>query len=133
MTDEEAPAETDGTAAFAQVSDLADRWHALTDAETTKAKVLLEDASQKLRDDYPDAVAAASPMTLKRIVCAMVKRAMTVGDDMAGISQHSETDGPFNASFTYSNPDGDLYLTKSEKKSLGVGVQKAFHIDLGGE
>jgi hypothetical protein len=124
--------ESESTTAFATTEDLEKRWHTLTNAEKSKAEVLLDDASQKLRDDYPKQVEAASPLTLTRIVCQMVKRAMTVGDEMAGISQHSETDGPFNDSFTYSNPDGDLYLTKAEKRSLGVGVQRAFHVDMGG-
>lgn len=128
-----ADGETDSTAAYADVKDLEDRWHTLTDAERLKATVLLGDASLKLKARYPDAVGSADPALLKVIVCNMVKRAMTAGDDVAGISQRSETTGPFANTYTYSNPDGDLYITKSELKDLGVGVQQAFHVELGGE
>jgi hypothetical protein len=40
-----------------------------------------------------------------------------------------ETTGPFSRSFNYSNPTGDLYLTKAERRLLGGGVQRAGSID----
>ena len=48
----------------------------------------------------------------------------------AGVSQHTETAGSYSESISYSNPAGDLYLTSAEKKSLGVGCQRAFSIDM---
>lgn len=47
-----------------------------------------------------------------------------------GVSSMSTTDGPFTQQFSYANPQGDLYLTKTERKSLGVGVGRAFEVDL---
>ena len=52
--------------------------------------------------------------------------------DRAGVSQSTQTAGSFSESMSYSNPDGDLYLTSAERKSLGKGVQTAFHIHMGG-
>lgn len=126
---EETTTESDETTAFAQVSDLEDRWHTLTEAEKTKANALLSDATQLIKDMVPKWADIATA-TLKAIVCAMVKRAML--NDDGGITTQSQTTGPFSESFTYANPSGDLYLTKSEKQRLRGGSQTAFHIDLGG-
>ena len=115
---------------FAQVPDLESRWHALTESEKTQAEVLLSDASQLIVDTMPGYV-SASALTLTGIVCAMVKRAMLAGDN-AGVSSTQQTTGPFNESVSYTNPLGDLYLTKAEKQRMGRGVQKAFSVDMSG-
>ena len=115
--------------AFATVDDLAARWRALSDAEKAQASVLLDDASDLIRTTcrtYAD----ADPSTLKRIACAVVKRAMLAGEDVAGVSQHTETAGSYSESYSYSNPAGDLYLTKAEKVSLGLQRQRFFSVDM---
>jgi hypothetical protein len=116
--------------AFATVDDLQARWHSLTEAEQAQATTLLSDASQLIVDTMPGYV-SASALTLTGIVCAMVKRAMLAGDN-AGVSSTQQTTGPFNESVSYTNPLGDLYLTKAEKQRLGRGVQKAFSVDMSG-
>lgn len=113
---------------FAQTVDLEARWHTLTASEQAQATVLIGDASQMIIDTCPR-YATASTGTLKAIVCAMVKRAMLAGDS-AGISSTQQTAGPFNESYNYANPLGDLYLTKAEKQRLGEGVQHAFSLDM---
>lgn len=113
---------------FAQTTDLEARWHALTASEQAQAKVLIDDASQMVIDTCPR-YATASTATLKSIVCTMVKRAMLAGDN-AGISSTQQTAGPFNESYNYANPLGDLYLTKAEKQRLGKGTQRAFSVDM---
>lgn len=121
-------------AAFATHSDLAARWRSLSTGEQTRATTLLGDASAELRaldntidqrieDDLLDADIP------KRVVCQMVKRAM-IGDANEGLNQFSETTGPFTNSGTFANPNGDLYLTKNERKLLGIGKGRAFSIDL---
>lgn len=123
---------------FATPDELAKRWHGLTDEETRSATELLADASDKIRQRVPEANdpkwVAAHRRTLARICCAMVKRAMQ--QDSAGVpggvSQTSETVGPFASSYSWSNPDGNLYLTKEELKDLGVARQQAFAIDMCG-
>lgn len=37
-----------------------------------------------------------------------------------GVSQTSQTAGPYTQSFSFSNPYGDLFMTASEKKMLGL-------------
>jgi hypothetical protein len=115
---------------FATVDDLQARWHALTESEKTQAEVLLSDASDKIITVCPR-YENLRPLTLTRITCAMVQRAMSISDDvLSGATQHSETTGPMTDSWSYSNPDGALYLKKQELHDLGVGVQKAFSIDM---
>ena len=116
---------------FATVDDLAARWRVLTDSEKRQAETLLDDASDLIRAECPR-YADASLLTLKRIACAIAKRSMLAGADAAGISQSSQTAGPFTESLTYANPAGDLYLTNAEKRSLGCKRQRAFTIDLSG-
>jgi hypothetical protein len=52
----------------------------------------------------------------------MVKRAMQQlsSGTPEGVTQSSESTGPFANSYTWSNPDGNIYLTKEELRDLGV-------------
>jgi len=119
--------------AFATTGDLVARWRPLSTAETTRAAVLLEDASQKILDEDKHGVLAdltAPTNTLKRIVCAMVKRAMPSTDSEGPpVTQQQWGSGPFNASTTFATPSGDLYLTKSERRDLGFSKQRAAGVD----
>lgn len=110
--------ESSDTGRFAEVSDLEARWHALTASERERAERLLDDASDLMRTTCPN-WRNATDLTLERICCAVVRRAMLASDETAGVSQHTQTAGSYSESFSYSNPDGDLYLTRSEKESLG--------------
>jgi len=122
-------------AAFASATDLAARWRPLTPAEETMADTLLGDASLIVRSECPDVDArlstippALDPDVPKMVVCAMVKRAMIAGVDVEGVTNTQQTAGPFSQSMTYSNPMGNLYLTKAERKLLGCGGQEAFTV-----
>lgn len=117
---------------FATHGDLEDRWRTLSAAERDRADVLLADASALVRDLAPS-VGDLDPGTPKAIVCAMVKRVMQGPVDMDGVTQTQQTAGPFSQGVSFANPSGDLYLTKLEKRRLGVGVQRAFTIDLVGD
>lgn len=117
---------------FATVSDLVARWRPLDAVEAVQAEVLLGDASQLIRDERRD-LTEVSPLTLKAVTCAVVKRAMVVDDESIGVSSLQSTTGPFSDSRSFSNPMGDLYLTKAEKLRLGGGRQRAFMVDLGPE
>ncbi|MCT6899799.1 MAG: phage Gp19/Gp15/Gp42 family protein [Bifidobacterium sp.] len=120
-------AEDGKEAPFASSDDLKARWPDLSNTEV--AETLLSDASQLIRDTCPG-WAHASEATLKAIVCAMVKRAMIAGSDNAGLSSTQETTGPFSQTWNFSNPTGDLYLTRTEKQRLGQGRQRAFSISM---
>lgn len=107
--------------AYATVSDLEARWRALTADEEGRASVLLDDAAAILDTlsvfDSSDPNVAAN---LKMVSCNMVIRAMSSSADTVGMSQGSMTAGPYTQSWTFANPSGDMYLTRMEKRLLGV-------------
>ncbi|MDU0349236.1 Gp19/Gp15/Gp42 family protein [Actinomyces sp. MRS3W] len=120
-------------ATFATPADLAARWRPLTDTEQARAQVLLEDATDMIKTEFPR-WNEASEATLRRVTVAVVKRAMIAGqgtgaDALGPVSAQSTTVGPFSESFTYANPTGDMYLTKAERRALRGGAG-AFEIDL---
>lgn len=93
------------------------------------AEKLLERAST-LIDDVIGSGAKPSEATLKGICCAMVERALApLGTDMYGVTQYSQTAGPYSGSMTYSNPMGELYLTREERRRLTRGTSAIFGID----
>lgn len=114
--------------AFATVSDLEARWRPLTEAERVSAQVLIADASQLIIDER-GSTSDVSTGTLKRVVCAIVKRAMA-GPGGIGVESLQTMAGPYQESVKYSNPTGDLYLTRAERKALGMVGQRAFEVDL---
>lgn len=108
--------------AYALVTDIEARWRDLTTTEEARAGVLIDDASAMLDRlvavDPNDAEQAA---LLKMVCCNMVIRAMSATDsDIFGVSQTSMTAGPYSQSMSYVNPSGDMYLTRTEKRLLGV-------------
>ena len=105
---------------FASVQDLKDRWPGFPPGADRHATVLLEDASQLILDTVPGA-SRAPEATLRRVTCAMVRRAMNVPDNLDGISQVSQTVGGVSQSITPINGGSDLYLTKAEKAAIGAG------------
>ena len=107
---------------YAEVSDLEARWRTLTDDEQAKASVLLEDASALIDSmGEVDSSDPASAKLLCAVTCNVVQRAMSSASmDSFGVTQQSMTAGPYTQSWSYSNPTGDLYLTRAEKKSLGL-------------
>src|SRR5690625_1211068 len=113
---------------FATVTDLQARWPDMPPGSHEHAETLLEDASQFMVDLVPSTM-DARPGTRRRIVCAVVRRAI---DSTAGMSQMSLGTGPFNVSQSPSNPHGDFYLTRNERRALGDGQQKAFSLSVGG-
>ena len=57
---------------------------------------------------------------LETVACAMVHRSMMAGS-YAGLSSVSQGAGGYTASVGVYNPGGDLYLTRNERKALGIG------------
>lgn len=113
---------------FATLEELRNRWPDRPDHEDTYLTTQLEDASQFILDVVPEA-ANATPSTRRRIVCAVIRRALKV-DQFAGLEQIQASTGPFAQSFKPTNPNGDYYLTAQEKKALGAGRQQAFSVGL---
>lgn len=119
--------------AFAVYTDVAARWRTLSATEQTQATVLLGDASAIVRSEAPavDVRIAAGTLDadlVKAVVAGMVKRAM-LASDVEGISAQQEIAGPFQRQQTFSNPLGNLYLTKQDKRLLGMSA-RPFMIDM---
>ena len=110
--------------AFAEVSDIEARWRSLSTDEKSRAGVLIEDASAMLSALVDvDANDQQQAELLNTVCCNMVIRAMAQSNmDTFGVSQSAITAGPYTQSFSYSNPSGDMYLTKLEKKLLKVSI-----------
>ena len=108
--------------AFADVSDIENRWRELTTDEQDRASVLIDDASAMLAAQVEiDAADTAQIELLKIVTCSMVIRAMSATEaDSYGANSMTMTAGPYSQSWNYSNPTGDMYLTKYEKKLLGI-------------
>lgn len=104
--------------AFATVNDLESRWRTMDASEKKRAAILLEDAAAIIAASLEqsgvevaedDEIQAAN---LVRVSCAMVQRAMAQGD---GEQEHAWGGN------IVANPSGDLYLSKADRKSLGIG------------
>ena len=57
---------------------------------------------------------------LETVACAMVHRSMMAGS-YAGLSSVSQGAGGYTASVGVYNPGGDMFLTRNERKALGIG------------
>ena len=107
--------------AFAEVSDIEARWRELSEDEAARAEVLLDDASVMLSSLVTVDGSAEQAGLLKQVTCNMVIRAMSAsGADTFGAESMSMTAGPYSQSWQYANPSGDMYLTKLEKRLLGI-------------
>lgn len=108
--------------AYAEVSDIETRWRDLSTDEEARATALIDDASAMLAELVDIRNGDEQQEELLKIVCCnMVIRAMSASEfDAFGASQMSMTAGPYMQQFTYANPSGDMYLTKMEKRLLGI-------------
>ena len=106
--------------AFATVDDYQARYGEVDDAK--RLALLLDDATAFISSqsgfarDPDDSTQAAN---LVRVACAVVHRSLSAGD-LAGIQSYSEGAVGYTASVTPYNPSGDFYLTKAERRSLGI-------------
>lgn len=123
-------------APYATLEDLKKHWPGMPVSSEAEGEQKLIEASITLRQLYPglDAQVAKGtldPAVLTLIVCRMVKRALLAGiNDVEGVASRNETAGGVTMGFSFSNPNGNLYLTKDDKALLGGGKagRKAFTI-----
>ena len=107
--------------AYATYQDVEARWRPLSTEEQERCSVLLDDAAAVLDSLCKvDAADDAQAELLDMVSCNMVIRCMSAAADAFGVSQQSMTAGPYTQQWTYSNPSGDMYLTKMEKRLLGI-------------
>ncbi|TGY72669.1 hypothetical protein E5332_05640 [Enterorhabdus sp. NM05_H27] len=125
---EDAPA-PDAPAApepFAKVEDFRARCD--TAAEDARVAAALEDASALLRSlfrrrhgrPWEPGVCPDFDDNARSVCCAAASRAVDVPGGMAGVTQMSETAGPFTASASFGAASGSLYVTKGERERLGL-------------
>lgn len=112
--------------AFATYEDVEGRWRTLTADEQTRATSLLDDAAVilsgmvTLEEGNREQAAA-----LRLVSCNMVIRSMVASESGAfGVDELQATMGPFGQTAHFANPHGDMYLTKLDKKLLGIGGGK---------
>lgn len=110
--------------AFADVSDIESRWRELSTDEEARATTLIDDASAMLSALVAvDETDEEQAELLKMVCCNMVIRAMSASEyDAFGASQMSMTAGPYSQQWTYANPSGDMFITKMEKRLLGIST-----------
>lgn len=65
---------------------------------------------------------------LTRVACSVARRSEDAGD-LAGVSNYSQSAVGISASVTLANPAGDFYLTKAEKRSIGIGSGRVGQTD----
>lgn len=119
---------------LAACSDYALRYGEPESAERVAA--LLEDASAMTLAAYRRHFGCAWELgacpdfdaNAKAVCCAVVARAVNVPSGMFGVTQMTQTGGPYSESFTAANPTGDLYLTKSDLERLGLSGTRVFSI-----
>lgn len=110
--------------AFADVSDIESRWRELSTDEEARANTLIDDASAMLSALVAvDETDEEQAELLKMVCCNMVIRAMSASEyDAFGASQMTMTAGPYSQQWTYTNPSGDMFITKMEKRLLGIST-----------
>lgn len=114
---------------YATVEELEARWRTLSAPERVRADVLLQDAAVRIDIECPPTIPVTDEAARKIISCEMVKRAMANPAGI-GVTQYSETTGPFTDQVTYANPSGDMYLTKADRRLLRCGSQVAFTVPM---
>lgn len=119
--------------AYATYEDLEARWRPLTTDDQGRADILLGDAAVRLDVECPP----SDPITVQEaharliVSCEMVKRAMANPGGI-GVTSTQQGAGPYQETNQFSNPTGDLYLTKADRKMLACG-QRAFTISMASE
>lgn len=114
--------------AFATVDDYIARYGEVEDAN--KLECLLLDASNYLKalyfseygEEYKQDERILFDLNAAAVTCAIVARMLNVPSGMEGVSQTSQSADVYSASYTFANPTGDFYLTKSDKERLGIGA-----------
>lgn len=126
-------------APFANATDYIDRGYSVQAWPTEEVLTMkLAEASRYLRSPrvYPtiDADIAAEildPELVKDVVCAMVNRAAPVEGTPAGAESTQMGVDIFQRTTKFGGGGANqLYLTKEDRKKLGIGGQRAYSVDL---
>lgn len=110
---------------YASIEDLESRFKPLDPFEKNKAAALLSDAAVIIRAEMASAGVLIDPndadqaSALRYVNCSLVKRALSAGID-AAVTQASITTGPFSKQLTFANPTAEMFLTKQDRRLLGI-------------
>ena len=123
--------------AYATTADVEARWRPLSPAEATQAAALLDDAAVVIRAACPDIAdritdGLLDPSVPKLISVRLVKRVMSAAasSGFEGVTNLSQTAGPFSQNTSFANPLGEMFLTKADRRLLGCGGAQAFTVDM---
>lgn len=110
--------------AYADLGDIEIRLQReLSASEEATAEALIDAASAALKKLVAIEPGSEEQAELLKFVCTnMVCRVMAPGMDIFGASQASMTAGAYTQSVTFNTPLGDMYMTKLEKKLLGISA-----------
>lgn len=118
---------------YATVEDYEARYGEVNDRN--RVETLLQDASAFI-DSQPGLSVDPSDQTqaanLTRVCCAVVHRSLVSGP-YAGLSSVSQSAVGISASASVYNPGEDFYLTKADRRSLGIGTGRVGMTDPYGE
>lgn len=110
---------------YASIKDLRLHWPDLPDHLIAEAEQKLKEASTEIRALYPQTDQRIKNGELSGDVAMlvtnrMVKRALNRADtDLPdGVTQFQSTVGPFAQSMSFSNADGNVYLSAADKRLL---------------
>ena len=111
---------------YATVEDYELRYGVLSDEDKEKVTTRLLDATAIIKTNGGiDNPKDEEKYAYKAVCCSMVHRVVISPSWSAmGVTQHSQTAGPFTESYSFGNPNGDLYLTSSERKTLKLKGMK---------
>ena len=101
--------------AYASYTDYEARYGTLTPAQQSLVTMRLADAAVIL-DSLVDTSGVCSDEHLQD----RLKVVSSEAEGSVGVSNTSYTMGPFSQSATYANPSGDMYLTATERRMLGI-------------
>lgn len=97
-------------------------------ADEARLTVLLADASaillsayeRRYGEPYAEGAHQAFDRAAAAVACLMVNRVLTAPESLLGATQYSQGAGGYTASVTYGSAMGEMYLSKSDLKRLGL-------------
>ena len=122
---------------FATIDDLEAEWRPLSPEESETAERRLATASlliRRLKPSMDDEIADDEVLreVVTFVVCDMVKNSMNTAEVPHGVSQFTNSTGPFSQTMQFSNPGENLYFKKMHRRLLGLD-EESFTVDLLGD
>lgn len=119
----------DKPSTWATFEDLAVRSADLAEGDRPRATAYLEDATALIDGELENAgitldeePTEAYKARLKAVCCRVCLRALS--GSMDGVKGYSLGADVFKESWEYSNPSGDLYLTETDRRELGISTEQ---------